>query len=265
MAKLSEDKFDVATALLRGNGLWSNLGYWTEAQSYDEAAAALARLVGKAAGLEPGQDVLDLACGYGGSVRLWLDDFLVKSVDAIDIRRDCIESLKRAEIVGLRHAITGEVSDSLDLQFSPSYNAIVSVDAAYHFADAWILARLATRYLRSGGRLAYTTLVKADIDALKTSAGTRGFMKAASIPEAAVPTSAELTSRLADLGFNKISVEFMTKEVCLGFADFVGLVSDSLTLTQRLTPAWWKIVLTAKACRRLEAWGLSYALISCEK
>jgi ABC-type molybdate transport system substrate-binding protein len=142
---------------------------------------------------------------------------------------------------------------------------VVSVDAAYHFADAWILARLAKRYLSPGGKLAYTTLLKADVGkGLKTSAAARMFMKAASIPEAAVPTSAALTTGLADMGFTKVSVELMTKEVCLGFANFVGSVAGSLTLRQKLTPACWKIALTAKACQSLEAWGLSYALVTCE-
>src|SRR5687767_11162216 len=45
--------------------LWLNLGYWKEARTYPEAAAALARKLADAAQLGPGDRVLDAGFGFG--------------------------------------------------------------------------------------------------------------------------------------------------------------------------------------------------------
>src|SRR5688572_6050709 len=44
--------------------LWLNLGYWESARTYPEAAAALACQLGDAAGLGPGDELLDVGFGF---------------------------------------------------------------------------------------------------------------------------------------------------------------------------------------------------------
>jgi len=264
VADLMADTFDVDTALLGGRGLWSNLGDWTDAKSYDEACAALARRVGKAAGLGPARDVLDVACGYGGSARLWGAEFGVSAVDATDIRPACVESLRRAAYPGIRHVFISDVSKEIDLPPMVRYDAVVSVDAAYHFASALDLGRLARRCLISGGRLAYTTLVWAGQESEQNSLSRRLFLKAASIPKSAMATPRDLTAKLTDLGFKGVEISILDDEVLLGFARYVGRVSSALSMAQRLRPAWWKIWLTAQACSRLRGWGIQYVLVSAQ-
>ena len=77
----------VDPALLNsvGSGArWTNLGFWREARTYEEAATELARRVGRAAGLGPNDVVLDVACGYGDSLALWGRAFGVKRAIRIE-------------------------------------------------------------------------------------------------------------------------------------------------------------------------------------
>ena len=45
--------------------MWTNLGDWSSAQRYGDAAEALALRVGNAAGLQSHDVVVDYGCGYG--------------------------------------------------------------------------------------------------------------------------------------------------------------------------------------------------------
>lgn len=58
---------------------WENLGLWSHAsQPYEEAARALAMRVGNAAGLKPGDSVLDIGPGQSTDQRdLWTDGFSI--------------------------------------------------------------------------------------------------------------------------------------------------------------------------------------------
>ncbi|MBM4252740.1 MAG: methyltransferase domain-containing protein [Deltaproteobacteria bacterium] len=261
MANLKADAFDVDTTLLDGCGQWANLGDWRDAGSYDEACIALARRVGEAAALAPPMSVLDVACGYGGSVRLWVNAFGVSVVDAVDLRPACITALREASPPGLRHVFTAHVSETLELPATVRYDAVVSVDAAYHFASALDLGRLARRCLCPGGRLAYTTLIWGNPDAARPNWWCKLFLQTALIPQAAVMTPGALGAALADLGFSEMQISYLDDEVLSGFARYVTQLSSKLSLAHRLRPAWWKIWLTAQACRQLRAWGLRYALV----
>jgi cyclopropane fatty-acyl-phospholipid synthase-like methyltransferase len=50
---------------LAERSLYLNLGHWERAATYDEACAALARVLADAVGLGPGTDVLDVGFGFG--------------------------------------------------------------------------------------------------------------------------------------------------------------------------------------------------------
>lgn len=58
---------------------WENLGLWSRAdQPYGEAAHALAMRVGAAAGLQPGDSVLDIGPGHGDDQQeLWRNEFAI--------------------------------------------------------------------------------------------------------------------------------------------------------------------------------------------
>ena len=63
--------------LLAEETLFMNLGYWADptVQTLDEAARALAGLLGEAARLQPGDDVLDVGFGLGDQDLYWAERF----------------------------------------------------------------------------------------------------------------------------------------------------------------------------------------------
>lgn len=165
------------TALLHRGGHpagWGNLGLWpaagAEPVDYATAAEALARAVGEAAGLGPGQRVLSVASGAGDELVLWAEAFGVGEAWGLEpdpVRtaraRDRIErwSMSRERGADARlHAVAADLQglDALATATGP-FDAIVCVDALYHLGPrAEALRQLAAR-LRPGGRLAFTDLV----------------------------------------------------------------------------------------------------------
>lgn len=143
---------------------WTNLGWWaTETTRYVDAARALAQHVGDAAALRPGDVVVDVACGYGDSLALWIETFGAARVVGVE-PDPALGATLRARIAawGLADRITivTASAETFDLAREvPDATAIVCVDAAYHFRarDAWLrgLARAAP-----GVRLAFTDLAR---------------------------------------------------------------------------------------------------------
>ena len=168
------------TALLHRGGRpagWGNLGLWlaagAEPVDYATAAEALARSVGEAAGLGPGQRVLSVASGAGDELVLWAEAFGVAEAWGLepDLQRTAlaqarIERWKRSGIPsdGVRlHTLPTDLQGLASRAIAPGplgpFDAIVCVDALYHLAPrADALQRLAA-LLRPGGLLAFTDLV----------------------------------------------------------------------------------------------------------
>lgn len=155
----------IDPARLNGPGAptrWTNLGWWSGRTRYPAAASELARRVGAAARLQPGDVVVDFACGFGDSLRLWIEHFGVAQVVGVEpdpavtaIVRDRIGSWG----LGERVSIVTAAAETVDVaRIAPGVAAIVCVDAAYHFATraAW-MARAAGA-LPPGGRLGLSDL-----------------------------------------------------------------------------------------------------------
>lgn len=156
----------IDPALLNGAGadtMWTNLGSWSGVTRYPDAARELARRVGSAAGLRGGDVVVDCGCGFGDSLRLWVESFGVARVVGVEPDPD-VSAIVRARVAewGLAHRITvvtGRAESVDTATIAPGLTAVVCVDAAYHFTTraAW-LARAASALPR-GGRLGLADLV----------------------------------------------------------------------------------------------------------
>lgn len=140
---------------------WTNLGLWTAARDYPEAARALAVAVGDAAQLRPSDVVLDLACGYGDSLQLWVEHFGVDRVVGVEPDPAVVHTARsRIAAWGLsgRVSVVAGRAESIELgRVLPSVTAVVCVDAAYHFRGRdWLRRALAA--LPAGGRIALSEL-----------------------------------------------------------------------------------------------------------
>lgn len=182
--------------------MWTNLGYWPGATSYVEAARELARRVGQAAQLRPGDVVLDYACGYGDSLKMWVEEFGVARVVGVE-PDPLVTSIvaRRVAEWGLADRVsvmTARAEDMMPSELVPRANVVVCVDAAYHFTDLrrW-LGRVA-RALPNGGRVGVCGVEFSD-----GAAGAwlvRGMARIAGIPEENLSPAAGAREVLAAAG-----------------------------------------------------------------
>lgn len=289
-----EQKWRIETSLLAPGGtLWSNLGAWPVptaappikkddeagqgraalATDYILACENLATFVGSAAQLGPGMRVLDIACGYGESLAHWAKRFGVKRVDAVELRASCTAALTENPPECLGFALAASARD-LGEFLSPagplprgSYDALLCVDAAYHFGEPSPFFRAATELLRPGGILAWTTFTRrhphprAALGLLQQVA-----LKVAQIPPSGLLSLEDTSETLASAGLDLITAQHLDREVLAGFANFVQRRRGDLSWRQRLRPAWGKIAGTAAIARRLaEDSPLHYTLLAARR
>lgn len=145
------------------DAMWTNLGYWPGAHSYGEAARALACRVGHAAHLRAGDIVLDYACGYGDSLRLWITEFGVARVIGVEPDPAVVARVQqRIAAWGLSDRITmiaARAEDVMPSELVPRPTAVVCVDAAYHFESRRDWLTRVIRALPPHGRLGLADLV----------------------------------------------------------------------------------------------------------
>jgi cyclopropane fatty-acyl-phospholipid synthase-like methyltransferase len=145
-------------------GTWGNLGLWpagdaadtdtTSDTDYAQACTALARAVADAAGLARGDAVLDLACGAGDELLLWLDDYGAARVHALE--HDALLAHAATQRVGGRAEVL--CASALQPPAALRVNRVLCVDAAYHLRPRSAFLRAAWQALEPGGTLAYTDL-----------------------------------------------------------------------------------------------------------
>lgn len=221
-----------------GGTEWTNLGLWRRGSGYAEAAAELARRVGRAARLTPGDVVIDLACGFGDSLRLWVEEFGVAEVVGVEPDPTvCARVERRIRDWGLADRIRmckATAESFLPRAHTPKATAVVCVDAAYHFQTraAW-LRGLAQR-LPAGTRIGFS-----DITVSRTAA--RGSRRArtariaarAGIPEENLWTLGEIETTCADLGILTDGIDRCGTAVLDGFVRFAFRNAPRLLLARR--------------------------------
>lgn len=290
----------VDPALLNGAGAatrWANLGYWRvsepedaqlaapsgasrAARSYAEAAATLARRVGRAIALGADDVVVDVGCGEGDSVLLWLREFGVRRVVGVEPDAAVVAAANaRLRAAGLSsqaevvQAKAEEVSTSLlpltslsspSPSPSPSILApcIICLDAAYHFTTRRTWLTDLARAVPPGTRLGLADLLVTR-QAMRGTA-VRRFAARAGIPEANLWTAHDVEPLLADCGWALDRMVRCGPEVLGGFARFAARSAARLALAPRR--GGWRALGTAAAIAALGVGTrLDYAIISARR
>jgi len=248
---------------------WGNLGWWEKAGTYAQAAEDLARVLGNAAQLRPGDHVLDVGCGCGDQLLLWRSAFGVAQVVGRDIIKSQVELANRH----IRHAllqdhlrcVVGSAEDLADMP-AGSVDKVLSLDSAYHFHPRRNFLHEAWRVLKPGGRLALTDV--AVQNAPTTAVGRRALAalaEACAIPAGNIMDLAAHRQELTSCGFTGVRVECCEAQVFPGFAAFARRHRQQ-HLRGIPDGAWTKLMVTGWACgavwhRRL----LHYAVITAQK
>lgn len=234
---------------------WGNLGLWrSTADDYAGACEALARAVGEAAALRPGDRVLALACGAGEELRLWRAGFGAGALAGIEA--DPGRAREAALRVPDADLHVGPAQDLL-AGLTQRFDAVLCVDAAYHLGPRLPLFERVAGALAAGGRFAFTDLVLDREPSLLLAAAAR----LAGVP---IVDLTDLPTRVAQLraaGFAEVAATRLDEPVLGGFARFAAAQARRFGW-RAWHPGWRRVALTARLvgpCRRA---GLGYALLA---
>jgi SAM-dependent methyltransferase len=192
---------------------WGNLGLWPAAD-YAAACEALADAVARAAGITPKMRVLSIGCGAGEELSRWRSVWVAGAV--VGIERDAAlaaEARARPGVEGVFDSL-----DSMPADSAP-FDAVLCVDAAYHFDPRADWLRALRQRLRPGGVLAFSDLVLAE--GTRPSAGLTLAAGLCGLLVREIVSVAAAEARLLAAGFEPLANTPVDQAVLDGFAHFV--------------------------------------------
>lgn len=249
-------------------GHWGSLGLWPCAggvpAAYANACAALAARVADAAALQPGAQVLCLACGAGEELRWLLSQRGAARVVGVEQDAALVQQAQRltADAGAQARVLQGDASRPAALGLPPQhFDQVLCVDAAYHLRPRDTLLRQAWALLRPGGWLAYTDLSLEPGAAPWRTPLLRGAAALCGLSARDLLPLAAQAARLQQLGFANVHAEALGEAVLDGFATFVR--------RQRAQPGWpagaRRADITARLIPPCRAAGLGYVLLAGRK
>ncbi len=161
--------FDALIAARRAGrvGRHVHLGYWDNPPSLDtpcpfgefeRAQALLTERIADLVPLRPGQSVLDVACGFGGTLAAIDARLSNMALTGLNIDRRQLELCLGAVTPGRNHMTLVE-GDACALPFAQAaFDHILCVEAMFHFSSRRDFLARAARCLRVGGVLAVTDI-----------------------------------------------------------------------------------------------------------
>jgi erythromycin 3''-O-methyltransferase len=193
---------------------WLNLGLWEgDGGDRDEAPVAVRRLVERlCAGLPVGGDILDVGNGLGAQDLVIARALCPKRLVAANITTAQLhagrERLRRARA----HAVA---ADAVALPFrSSSFDGVISVEAAFHFASRARFFAEALRLLRPGGVLAMS-----DVPTIRRPrtprelAASLAMMRVWGLPLRAAASPSEIVEAASAAGFVEVRTELVGDRV----------------------------------------------------
>lgn len=136
--------------------------YDTGGESVADASNAMTRYLLSLANLREGDRVLDIACGYGGTLRELVRLGCIAS--GIDISRVCVEEARRAnETAGFGKKVSVDAGDFHDIQsVDGTWDACVCQESIIHSTNRPKVFGEVHRVLRSGGVFAFSDILTAE-------------------------------------------------------------------------------------------------------
>ena len=227
---------------------WMNLGYWklpfTESENtFEETNIALARKIGLLALMNDCSTILDLGCGRGDSLSLWISpEFNYQRVFGVNSNlREYEEASKRFAEDRRISLYYDDAVEFLERDFSNYSLTIVSIDALYHFSPSRKVFFEKARETEAK-RLAVSDILLSSKWAMRDSLLARlirGFALSVisfmgGVPFANLETPPEsIGNMLTETGWKLNHLEIVTSNVFDPFASFCWIRARKFSLFSR--------------------------------
>lgn len=173
MSKHSLPYFDMIFESLEDESVKQALGkhvhwgYWDDAnqadgsfENYASAAERLCRLVYESAHVESGQKLLDVGCGFGGTISSINDRFSNMQMTGLNIDPRQLEVARQNVIPQNENVIDFVEADAVSLPFADdSFDVVLAVECIFHFSSREAFLKELKRVLKPGGRLAFSDFI----------------------------------------------------------------------------------------------------------
>lgn len=160
--------------------------YATGNETVAKASATMTQYLLEQAGIGAGQRVLDIACGFGGTLRTLAR--LGCQVKGVDISKNCVEHARNANAeAGLSDRIEVAVGDFHSIDSAPdTWDAVICQEAIIHSPNRPKVFAEVFRVLRPGGIFAFSDILtseQADIPMVEAAFARLGASAGATISD----------------------------------------------------------------------------------